>query len=125
MIGWQTIIPAQSPDERETADADAREVAVIAHWQVGLGGLDWIKKLVKSARAHQLLGDGCPDLYTAKAGDVLPLLFGGPPAHPGPAVIGDDYAVPANWRSRIEPNAGKLAACAPDRLLTIEAWDQS
>lgn len=66
-----------------------------------------------------------PNRYTAKAANVLPLLAGGPPAHRGPPIIGDDYVMPANWKGNVIFHQDKIEACPPDQVLTIDAWDQS
>lgn len=47
---------------------------------------------------------------SAWAGDVLPLLAGGQPA---------------NWKGDVIFHQDKIAACPPDLLLTIDAWDLS
>lgn len=125
MIGWWIVIAAQTPEERDAAATEARRAAIIAQWEVGPGGLDWVAELVEAGKANQISGGGYPNRYTATAGDVLPLLTNGPPAHVGPAIIGDDYVMPANWRGKVEVHAEKVAGCAPDRLLTIDAWDRS
>jgi len=123
MIGWWIVVAAQTPEERDRA-ADTKP-AVLANWEVGPGGLDWLRQLVKAGKASQLFFSGYPNRYTAKAGDVLPLLAGGPPAHCGPPIIGDDYVMPANWKGNVIFHHDKIAACSPDQVLTIDAWDQS
>lgn len=125
MIGWWVVISAQSPEERDRTALEDRKAAILAQWEVGPGGIEWIAQLVQAGKAIQLSGSGYPNRYTANAGDVLPLLVGGPPAHTGPAIIGDDYVMPANWRGNIELHADRLAVCSVDQVLTIDAWDQS
>ena len=114
---------AQTPEERDRA-IDTKP-AVLANWEVGPGGIEWLHQLVKAGRASQLSFSGYPTRYTAKAANVLPLLAGGPPAHRGPPIIGDDYVMPANWKGNVIFHQDKIEACPPDQVLTIDAWDQS
>jgi len=123
MLGWWIVVAAQTSEERD--EAVDRKSTTLATWEVGPGGLDWLQTLVKTGRATQLSFSGYPNRYTAKASDVLSLLESGPPAHIGPAVIGDDYVMPANWKGIITFHQDRIAACAADQVLTIEAWDQS
>ncbi|MES2249238.1 MAG: hypothetical protein V4645_18305 [Pseudomonadota bacterium] len=123
MIGWWIVIAAQSPEERD--QAVDRNAAVLANWEAGPGGADWLRQFVNAGKAKQLSFSGYPNRYTAQAGDILPLLSNGPPAHRGPAVIGDDYVMPANWKGKSIFNRDKIATCSPDQRLTIDAWDQS
>jgi len=123
MIGWWIVVAAQSPEDRDRADN--RREAVLANWEVGPGGLEWLYRLVKAGKATQLTFSGYPMRFTGRAGDILPLLAEGPPPHQGPAIIGDDYVMPANWKGKVILHQDKLAACPPDQVLTIDAWDQS
>ncbi|MGQ3054247.1 hypothetical protein [Acidovorax temperans] len=123
MIGWWIVVAAQTPEERDRS-LDRKE-AVLANWEVGPGGIDWLQQLVREGKATWLAFNGYPNRYTAKAGDVLPLLAGGPPAHRGPAIIGDDYVMPANWKGDAIFHPDKIATCPPDQPLTIDAWDLS
>jgi len=125
MIGWWIVVSTQSPRERDQADQESRRSAILAQWEAGAEGIRWIERLTQEGKADKLAGGGYPNRYTAKAADVLPLLGVEPPPPSGPVIVGDDYALPANWRGKIELHAERIAACAPDRLLTIDAWDQS
>lgn len=123
MIGWWIVIAAQTPEEHD--QATDRKAAVLANWETGPGGIEWLHRLVEAGKATQLSNSSYPNRYTAVAADILPLIVDGPPAHSGPVVIGDDYVIPANWKDNIILHTDKIAACSPDRVLTIEAWDQS
>lgn len=125
MIGWWIVVSTQSPRERDQADQESRRSAILAQWEAGAEGIRWIERLTQEGKADKLAGGGYPNRYTARAADVLPLLGTEPPQPAGPIIVGDDYALPANWRGKIELHAERIAACAPDRLLTIDAWDQS
>ncbi|MFF8770421.1 hypothetical protein [Kitasatospora sp. NPDC015120] len=107
MLGWWFVVTAPAEGEAEGE--------VLAKWETGLGGLDWIADLAAAGRADQLRFDGYPLRYTARAGDVLPLLADG---------SAFDTGAGAGHRPR-ELHAGRIAACPPDALLTVDAWDQS
>jgi hypothetical protein len=79
MIGWWIAIVARTPEERDAAID--RKAAILANWETSLGGIDWVTKLTKEGKATQLSSGGYPNRYTAKAGDVLPLLAKGIPDH--------------------------------------------
>lgn len=124
MIGWWIVIAAQTPEERDAPNSD-RKAAVLANWETSVGGIDWVTKLTKEGKATQLSSSGYPNRYTAKAGDVLPMLSKGIPDHSDMTIIGDDYVMPAGWKGNIIMHQDKIEACPPDQVLTIEVWDQS
>ncbi|GAA1405425.1 hypothetical protein GCM10009639_52310 [Kitasatospora putterlickiae] len=107
MLGWWFLVkaPAAGSDEGE----------VLAGWETGLGGTNWIRDLVKAGRAEQLRFDGYPLRYTARAGDVLPRIADGSVFDTGPG---------AEYR-RCEVFPERIAVCPSDALLTVDAWDQS
>ncbi|MEV6976867.1 hypothetical protein [Kitasatospora sp. NPDC093806] len=115
MLGWWIVISAPDPQRPDRPTADTRGSVVLAKWEAGLGGLDWLSGLVEAGKAEQLSHNGYPNRYTARAGDVLPLLAGGTVPDTG-------------WGAAHRPRdlyADRMAVCPPDRSLTIEAWDQS
>ncbi|MFF2350731.1 hypothetical protein ACFVVL_13195 [Kitasatospora sp. NPDC058115] len=107
MLGWWFVVTAPAEGEPEGE--------VLAKWETGLGGLDWIAGLAAAGRADQLRFDGYPLRYTARAGDVLPLLTDGSAFDTG---AGADHCP-----RELHPE--RIAACPPDALLTVDAWDQS
>ncbi|MDM0030069.1 hypothetical protein [Variovorax saccharolyticus] len=123
MIGWGIVVVAQTPEERR--QAVDRKAAVLATWEVGPGGIEWLRELVDAGNATQLSFDGYPNRYTALAGNVLPLLAAGPPVYGGPPVLGEDYVLPPNWRDDVILHQDRMLACSPRQFLTIEAWDLS
>ncbi|KJY41278.1 hypothetical protein VR41_13355 [Streptomyces sp. NRRL B-1568] len=109
MLGWGINISIHTPNE---AGPDTTGQAHLARWDAGLAGLNWITELVKAGKAEQQSDCGYPCLYTARAGDVLPLLADGTPPADG---------MPGNvW---MHPE--RMAACSAEQILTIEAWDRS
>lgn len=123
MIGWWIVIAAQTPDER--AAAWDNEAALLAHWESSMFGICWIEQLVEEGKAEQLWHGGYPNRYKAMAYEVLPLIADGPPIHDGPAAIGDDFVVPGDWLGNLVICYDRIAACSPQQVLTIEAWDLS
>nr|BEK70234.1 hypothetical protein KPHV_74610 [Kitasatospora purpeofusca] len=103
MLGWWFVVTVP-------AAGDGEDV-VLAKWETGIGGLDWIAGLVAAGRAEQLRFDGYPHRYTARAGEVLPLLVDG-------SVFGAGIR-----RRELYPDL--IAACPAEALLTVDAWDQS
>jgi hypothetical protein len=125
MLGWQITVTALAPEEDDRGSPEAWRAATLASWSAGLGGLDWIEALVAQGKAAELSGNGYPSRYVARASDVLAILRQGLPAGRGPMVIGDDYAIPEGWTGRIAIHPDRIAACPGDRMLTIDAWDES
>ena len=131
MIGWWIVISTQSPEERDRADQKARRAAILAQWETGADGIRWIEQLTDAGKATKLAGGGYPNRYTARAGDVLPLIHGGGIQPPKDGVWifgideGEEYAQPPGWMGKIEVHADRVAACPAELILTIDAWDQS
>ena len=48
MIGWWIVVAAQTPQQRDSA-IDRKEV-ILATWEAGLGGLDWLQALVDAGK---------------------------------------------------------------------------
>ncbi|MCX4545920.1 hypothetical protein [Streptomyces sp. NBC_01565] len=109
------IISSQTPEQRDRSTVDDRKAMILASWDVGLFGLDWLTALVQDGKARQLSGDGYPNRYTARAADVLPLLAHGVPPN------ADPHFDPG----RMILHQDRVAACPADQVLTIDAWDQS
>ncbi|MFE6868701.1 hypothetical protein ACFVFS_19335 [Kitasatospora sp. NPDC057692] len=103
MLGWWFVVtaPAEGDGEGE----------VLAKWETGLGGLDWIAALAAAGRAEQLRFDGYPLRYTVRAAEVLPLLADG-------SVFGAGH-------QPHEVHFERVAGCPPEAVLTVDAWDQS
>ncbi len=106
MLGWWFVVTVPVAGDGEDV--------VLAKWETGIGGLDWIAGLVAAGRAEQSGFNGYPHRYTARAGEVLPLLADG-------SVFG---VFGAGIRPR-ELYPDRIAGCPADALLTVEAWDQS
>jgi hypothetical protein len=131
MIGWWIVVSTQTPEECDRADQDARRAAILAQWDAGAGGIRWLERLTAEGRATKLSGGGYPNRYTARAGDVLPLIEGDgiQPPKDGMWIFGidegEEYAQPPGWMGKVEVHTDRVAACPAAQVLTIDAWDQS
>lgn len=112
MCGWWITIYAYAKPPKDGRLMDVNHRASLASWKSGVNGLVWLNRLKRAGKARQLLSNGYPNLYTAKAAKVLPLLTSGGIHPPG-------------WMGKVETSPDRIAACEPDQVLTIEAWDQS
>ncbi|MDR6521632.1 hypothetical protein J2789_004319 [Variovorax paradoxus] len=121
MIGWYLAVYQQTPIERL---ASHDRSTLLASWEVGIGGLAWLDELVAGGKAERLSKGGYPSRYTARAKDILPLIADGPPRREGPLVGADDVK-PPGWKSQFRIEQPQFAACPPEQILTIDAWDQS
>ena len=115
MLGWDISVCRQVNRGVSPASADSPEGVLLASWQAGLGGLDWLKELVKDGKAVDLGGNGYPCRYTATAEYLFPRLSGMPPG-----AKSDSERWKVVWSS-----ASVVAECRPDEWLIVEAWDQS
>lgn len=129
MLGYWLVVSTQTPEQRDSGDG--RKEAVLAEWETGVGGIDWIEKLVEEGKATRLRGDGYPNRYVCAAAVVLPLITSDSikPSTAGPWVFGvdegDEYAQPPGWMGKVNLRPENIHACPIDAVLTIDAWDQS
>jgi hypothetical protein len=56
---------------------------------------------------------------------MLPLIANGLSNHDGPPSSVMITWLPGNWKGNVIIHPDRIAACPPDKLLTIEVWDQS
>ena len=115
MGGWSVTIVRQ-PVEDYPLGLDREKV--LANWTVGSMGVRWINELVAHGKATQVKnGGGYPNLYTAPAGVIVPLLVGDEPPSDEPTGM---------FRPReVSIKRAEMEACPPDEMLTIAIWDQS
>lgn len=121
MSGWWTIISTETPEQL----ADMTKVnkdALLATWEAGLFGADWIAQLCEQGKASQLAFNGFPNRYTASADVIAPLLLAGI-AEAEDGIFPQDKLT--GWPGSITVHPQRIAACASGQLLTIEVWDQS
>ncbi|HHK7934327.1 MAG: hypothetical protein PHS77_12250 [Gallionellaceae bacterium] len=109
MLGWWIVVSEGQPDGVMIDKANT-----LASWEAGLSGLRWLNDLVADGKARKLRSDGYPNRYEARAADVWPLLD---------EVTGRiDFS---HKLFKLQIDRQRLAACPPDLVLTIDAWDQS
>lgn len=132
MLGWWIRIISLPPDEADKLiGREATAPHMLADWETGVCGLDWVHELLKEGKATQLKNDAYPNRYTAKARDVLPLITGDgvTPADDGVWVFGmdegEEYALPPGWSEKPKLREDNIRLCPLDAVLTIDAWDLS
>ncbi len=103
------MIEARTPEEH---DADVTETASdLAMWEKSCGdGIRWLEQLTWEGKAIKLSSTGFPNRYTARASDVLLLLDQVRPTRP-------------HLQDALTIHADRCAACRPDQVFTIDAWD--
>ena len=123
MLGWGIYIYELS--QGIDLKSPISEKTILSEWTSSLGGLDWIDDLVKEGKAEELEGynHGYTFMYKAKVQDVLDKLTYHIPKGKDQTVIGDDYVMSSDWRSKIDTS--EIAKCKPDEQLIVEAWDLS
>jgi len=116
MLGWGIDIKKQSSGK------------VIAHWDAGLGGKDWLDKLVEEEKAICQQKGFYPGIYTAQAKYVLPILQGMPPF----VIEGINWKedkekgwVYCGKRYYVNISKDETSTCNPDEWLCITVWDLS
>ena len=119
MIGWWIVVSAQIRESCDQASQPTCRAAILAQWGADADGICWIEHLTQIGKASKLAESGYPNRYTARAGDVLPLIKNG-------------SFRPFSWRdkffgrkNKIQIHSNRIAACNHDLILTIEAWDRS
>lgn len=131
MLGYWIFITTLPPEKWDAENRIDRKSSVLAEWETGIGGIDWLEKLVKEGKASMLLNGGYPNRYTSSASIVLPLIAGNAikPVDYGFWIFGNDegeeYAQPPGWMGKVNLRPEKIRACPSDAILTIEAWDLS
>ena len=114
---------AHPADERPlNFDPPTRER--LAVWQTGLSGLERIEQLVES-RGVTLGGDGHPNMYLLRAGDLVTQIGKGPPHETLRRSSGEPDVVLHIWEQRATIDETALRSCDPSEWLLLEVWDES
>jgi hypothetical protein len=121
-LGWHISVYRQRNDGSAPAEFKSAEGALLAVWQTGIGGLQWIDDLVNQKQAISLGGDGYPYRYTAIAKYIIPRIRDDQPPQAKPFWTFDkgDIITP-RWHGKTTKDAGAMDACHPDEWLLIEA----
>jgi hypothetical protein len=114
-LGWDIFVSRQNDAGLSPAAADSPEGPLLAKWEAGLGGLDWLDELVREGKAIDLGGDGYPFRYTAPAKFLFPRIAVMPPG------AKSDWE---GWKV-VWSEAPLVEQCRPEEWLIVEAWDQS
>ncbi len=72
-MGWSITVFNKTPEECEALlkkTAEEHRAAIVASWEVGGGGLDWLDGLVRQGKAQHLRGDWYPSIYPVQAMDL-------------------------------------------------------
>lgn len=122
MIGFGFTIRRRIPG---AVDANADDGPVVAKWSTGFAGTRWLDRLAEAGGATFLGGDGYPFRWTISAGMLRRAFANGIPRDAGLPVVGEDYALPADWFEGKELDLALLRALPDDEILSVVAWDLS
>jgi hypothetical protein len=122
MLGWNISVYRQKNGGSGPGTGQADEAAMLAEWQTGFYGADWVFDLVKRGKATQLLGGGYPCLWTATARYVIPHLA----EDANEVWVAGPYDILTDkWKGATVIDEATVVACGKDEWLLIEAWDES
>ena len=122
MLGWGINVLNVTPEQKETLRSrDVFAPYLLASWEAGMEGLQWIEELVEKGKATKLKSDGYPNRYAAKAVDVLPCIRHRLPGYS------------EHWVGEKDDIERLRATCHPENTkgylleatVTIDAWDLS
>lgn len=130
MLGWWISV---------FSDADRQEPHLIASWECGVSGVDWLDELCKEGRAAQTENKGgYPDVYQTQVRHVFPWLLDGkispqddaPNGNFTPVFMEDDKGKTVlmksyGYRSLKLHRPELLRALPLEAVLTIQIFDLS
>lgn len=126
MMGWNIGVYRQNDGGVAPAPEKCGNGGRLAIWQAAPEGLRWIEDLVKAGKAILIATNGgYPRVYTARAGDMIPTILGGPPYENKVWLREDDDFVTDAWLGKTTIDQGVIDSCNPDEWLHIEVWDES
>ena len=130
MLGWWITVMTLPLDTDETFLPENYEKLILASWETGRGGVDWLIALANDGKATwDKSKGGYPWRFTAKASEILSVITAGLPRHQGIWVFGLDsdevYATPPGWSGEVRLRQQNIEKCSAEALLTVDAWDQS
>jgi len=127
VIGWMFRVNRKRIDLFTPATSTTWNGPLLAAWQTGSAGMDWIEALLRESHGQTVWNNyGYPNRYTAQAKYICPVLLAGPPHARDIWVVGEGDIVAgpmSHRRSRFDRDA--IQACAMDEWLAIEVWDES
>ena len=125
MLGWFVGVYRQKDGGSSPAQWETPQGVRLAVWQTGVGGLDWLDKLVEAGNAIWLGGNGYPVRYTATAESLLPKVMEEPPGARENWLVGAGDLITSQWEGKTKTDPGTASQCPPDEWLLVEAWDES
>jgi hypothetical protein len=105
--------------------AESAEGSLVAVWQTGVEGLDWLRKLVTEGKVVDLGGNGYPSRFTATAEYLIPRIVDGPPGARDQWLLGAGDIVTDKWVGKTVVDGAVAAQCAADEWLIVKVWDES
>lgn len=125
MLGWQIYVCRGVFDGNENEETFSNSKDLLATWMTNWNGTLWLDEMVGAGNAKKHSGHGYPNLYTAQAKHILPIIKNGPPYSKSGLVVGEDYVMSPSWSGATNLNNPKLEQCLEEEVLTIAAWDLS
>ncbi len=125
MLGWDILVFRKLNEGESPATLESPEGKILAAWETGLSGLDWIDELVKAGKAIDLGGGGYPSRYTATAKNLIPRILAGAPEARFGRFAARFEIVEGKSRGTTAVDPAEIADCRPDEWLVVEAWDAS
>ena len=125
MLGWNISVHRQANAGGQPAKAGIDRANVLAVWQSGLRGLEWIDALVKTADAIYLGGNGGPSQYTVLTKHLIPAISPSPPYARDVWLHDPDDILTDKWIGKTFIDQRAIDECSPDEWLLVVAWDES
>lgn len=110
MLGWSVTV------HRDSWGPSMSKDKILARWDAGISGVDWVLALIKNRKGVQLAKGGYPSTFSVYAEDVLPLI--GDPVPP-------DSPLNEPGVRNVYLNRETIAQCNSHERLLVEVWDQS
>jgi len=113
MLGWEIHI---------TNGATGQSYA---DWLAGLGGRDWIEKLVKAGKAEEHVEFVGSTYYLIKAKDLVPAITSSKPNSKELSLVSSNKPSEGGWISDVKIDVEALKACLGHEVLRIQTYDAS
>lgn len=117
-LGWDIYVRRLALKNTLLADESFEELSkgpLIATWDVGLHGLDWIDEYERRHEAIRVCGNGYPLSFLLSVAALRPILLAGPPG----------LATARDWHPGDRFDRLLLESLSGNELVYLEAWDKS
>lgn len=125
MLGWRISVYRQRDGGFAPATNDSQRAGLLATWQTGPDGLDWLNALAASEQAISLCGGGYPTRYTARSEFLIEPITSGPPKAYASWVLGLDAVALPGWPGKTVMDHAVIDDCRRGEWLLVVAWDES